>query len=339
MKKRNILIIISLILIIVPFFINVYSIYRLILVALGILVLDISLALNSKKSIFMLIYMPVVLLTLTYGIDYLTVYTISKKPIYVFESKINDEVSIYNSLFYRIYKCGREEYFDNNYEENFKCDTKLVEEIDVNSILLDTKNGYKKYKHSFIKVTGKVSKIAGTSSIEMRAYSKTDNEFNGYVKFDETSKLVVNLNGIDVSNYKIYDYITVVGLLDSYDKSSNTLTLTDIKLENNYLYDEYEVHVIESASCEKTLKEYVDNYYLYCLENIYIDYDIDQYELSYALKDEKISMNDLLKDSKVETKDDYKIYKYEKFNVLACSEEKNIIYNKNEKINYSLCEE
>lgn len=338
-KKKLFLIIISLILIIIPYFINYYSNYKLISLCLGITLLDVSFAIDKKVNIFLLVYLPILLLIFTYSIDYLKTYTLNLSPIFVFENKINNNVSIYNSLFYRVYKCNEEEYFDNNYEKNYMCDTALIDEIDINKLLNEPEESFKDLKNNFIKVTGKVSKIIGTSSIEMQAYTIVEGQLNGYVKFNETSKLIINLDGIDVSNYKIYDYITVVGLLDNYDKKNNTLNLIDIKLEERDLYTEYDIHVIESTTCKKTTKEYIDNYYLYCLENIYLDYKIDKYELSYALKDKKITIEEILDDSEVEDLNNAKVYKHEKFNILSCSKDNNIIINKNEKLDYSLCEE
>ena len=339
MKKEKLVLIISLILIVVPYFFNIYSIYKLISVCLGITLLDIYFAIGKKRNIFLLIYLPILMLILTYSVDYFLTYTFNKSPIYILENKINNNVSIYNSMFYRIYKCNDELYFDNNYEDNFMCNTSLIEEIDINKLLNEPEISYKEYKNNFIKVTGKISKISGTSSVEMQEYTIVDGMLNGYVKFNETSKLIVNLNGIDVSNYKIYDYITVVGLLNSYDKSSNILNLDYTKLEERDLYNEYDIHVIESSKCENNLKEYIDNYYLDCLENIYLDYKIDKYELSYALKDKKITIDEFLQNIKVEKIENHTIYKHEKFNILSCNSEKNIIINKNKKIDYSLCEE
>jgi len=338
-KKKIILIIVSLLLIVIPFFINIYSIYKLISVCLGITLLDVSFAINKKVNIFLLIYLPILLLIFTYSIDYIKTYTLNLRPIFVFENKINDKVSIYNSLFYRVYKCNTEEFFDNNYETSFMCETNLIEEININKLLNEPKESYKEYKNSFIKVTGKISKISGSSSIEMKEYTEVDGEFNGYVKFNETSKLVINLNGIDVSKYKIYDYITIVGLVDNYDSDTNTITIIDTKLEENDLYSNYDIHVIESNICDNIIKEYIDNYYLYCIENIYLDYKIDKYELSYALKDKKITMEELLLNNELIEENNIKVYKLEKFNVLSCNNEKNIILNKEERINYSLCNE
>ena len=338
-KKKLILIIISLLLIVVPYFINVYSIYKLISLSIGIILLDLSFIFGKKVNIFLLIYLPIVLMIFTYGLDYIKTYTLKLSPIYVFENKINEKVSIYNSLFYRVYECDDIHYFDNNYKKNFICNTELVEEININKLLNEPKESYKEYKNEFIKVTGKISKISGTSSIEMQAYTEVDGQVNGYVKFNETSKLIINLNKIDISNYKIYDYITVVGLVNDYDKKNNEITLIDTKVEERELYSEYEIHVIESDKNKLGLKEYIDDYYLYGIENIYLDYKIDKYELSYALKDKKITFEELIKDAEIETEENTKLYKLEKFNILSCSENKNYIINKNEKVDYSLCEE
>ena len=338
-KKKIILIIISLLLIVVPFLINIYSIYKLISLALGILLLDISFTFNKKINIFLLIYLPLLLIIFTYAIDYMKTYTFDLSPIYVFENKINDKVSTYNSLFYRIYKCNDKYIFDNQYQKNYVCETDLLESIDINKLLNEPKESYKKYKNDFIKVSGKISKISGTSSILLQAYTKVDGSVNGYVKFNETSKLKVDLAGVDISKYKIYDYITVVGLLNSYDKDSQKLIMVNSKIEDNNLYSNFTYHVIESNNCSKNLKEYTNNYYTYCLENIYLDYGIDKYELSYALKDKKINFEKIVENSEMTENENKITYELEKFRVLVCSENKNILVNKNEKIDYSWCEE
>jgi len=339
MKKRKfILLIISLILIIIPFFINVYSIYKLISICLGIILLDVFFAMRERINIFMLVYLPILLIIFTYGVDYLKTYTLNLIPIYIFENKINEKISVYNSLFYRIYKCNDEYIFDNNYEKNFQCKTKDIKNIDISKLLTEPLESYKEYKNNFIKVTGKISKINGNSSIVLQDYTKEDGSINGYVKFNETSKLIIKLKDINISNYHIYDYITIVGLIESYEKDNQELILINPKIEENKLYNDFTFHVIESSD-EKVLKEYIDNYYIYGLDNIYLDYKIDKYELSYAIKDKKIDFEKYLEKIKSEEKENIKIYKHEKFNIINCSRDKSIFVSKSEKIDYSLCEE
>ncbi len=340
MKKRRIIIlIISLLLIIVPFFINIFTIYKLVSLALGIVLFDVFFALGKKVNIFLLIYLPILLLIFTYSLDYMKTYILNLSPIYVFENKINNQVSIYNSLFYRIYKCDHKYIFDNDYKMNYACETNLLSNIDINTLLSEPRKSYKKYKNDFIKVTGKVSRIIGKSKIELKEYTVTDNSLNGYVKFNDNSKLIVNVSGEFIQNYKIYDYITVVGLLDSYNKKAEELTLINTKIEENNLYANYLIEVIESEKCDHTLKDYTDNYYTLCLDNVYLNYEVDNYELSYALKDKKITFEDLVKDSEKEISNGHTFYSLSKFNILSCQSGKNILMNKNLAKDYSLCEE
>lgn len=338
-KKRIIILIASLLLIIVPFFINVFTIYKLISLALGILLFDVFLALGKKMHLFLIIYLPILLLVFTYSLDYMKTYMFDLSPIYVLENKINNQVSVYNSLFYRIYKCQNQYIFDNDYQMNYACETNLISNVDINTLLSEPREFYRKNKHDFIKVTGKVSKIIGKSKIELKEYTVTDNSINGYVRFNDNSKLIVDLSGEEIRNYKIYDYITVVGLLDSYNKKTEELNLIDTKIEENNLYDNYLTEVIESDKCDHTLKDYMEGYYTLCLDNVYLNYEVDNYELSYALKDKKITFEELIKDSEKETNNGHTFYNLSKFNILSCQNGKNILMNKNLAKDYSLCEE
>lgn len=341
MKKRKLtIIIISLLFILVPFFINVYSFYKIIVLLIGIIGLDIGISLGLKKRIFFLIYFPLVLLVFIYSVDYIKTYTLKISPIFVWENKINKDVSIYSSLFYRVFKCEDNYVFDNDYQESFVCDTKLLEEMNINKILNEPDVSFKDYKNDFIKITGKISKISGASSIEMKEYTVGEgtNSLNGYVKFNETSKLIVNLKGINISQYKIYDYITVVGRLNSFNVVEHELTLTDTVVEENNLYDNFDLQVILNNKCSEELVEYTDNFYTRCIQNIFVDYKIDKYELSYALKDKKIIFDDLIKKA---IKKDYEgkvLYELEKFDILVCSIDKNILLSKDEQWDVTICD-
>jgi len=338
-QKRVVLIIISFLFIIVPFFINYYSIYKMLSVALGIILLEISFVISKKFNKFIILYLPIIIIILTYGIDYFKTYTFNSKSIYVLESKINNKVSVYNGLFYRVFKCNNEYVLDNLYKKSFVCSTKLLDNIDINKLLSEPKESYKKYKNKFIKVTGKVSQVNGTSSIYLQAYFDNEDNLNGYVKFNETSKLIVKLDNLDVSKYKIYDYITVIGYVSDFEKENQELILTEVKLEDNNLYDNYEIQIIQGSECNNEIKTYTDNLYTHCIDTVYLDYNVDRYELSYVLKDKKIHFEDLIRNAEVEVLEDYKLFRLKQFDILSCSEEKNILINKNTKLDYSWCEE
>ena len=243
---------------------------------------------------------------------------------------------------YRVYKCQNEYIFDRNYQLNFACDVKDIPNISINDLLSDPLKSYQRHKGNFIKVTGKISKINGGSTIELKGYKIKDNSINGAVNFNDESKLIVKLSS-DLSKYKIYDYITVVGLLSSYDKDNHILTLKDPKIEEQDLYNNYTIEVILNSKCNKEATLYMDNYYTYCLNNIFINYDFnnypsDKYELSYAIKDGKVTMKEILKNAKVNNIYQDKLYNLEKFNILACHNGKNYLLSKNEQVNDDICE-
>ena len=154
----------------------------------------------------------------------------------------------------------------------------------------------------------------------MQEYTTSDKDINGYVKFNDESKLVIYLNEEELKNYKIYDYITVVGLLDNFKKSNEELTLINTKVEDNDLYSHYTLEVIESN-----------------IDDVFVNYAVDNYELDYVLKDGKFTFNDLIKDAYVREENNHNIYELDKFNILVCSN-KNIILKKDLGIDYSLCE-
>ena len=150
-RKKIILLIIGIILIIISLLLNIYSIYKLLLLCLGIILIDIGVFLNKQKSVFMMIYLPILLIIFTYGLDYMKTYTLNISPVYVIENKINNKVSIYNSLFYRIYKCDNKYIFDNDYQKDFMCQSNMLANIDINKLLNEPKKSYQKYHNNFIK--------------------------------------------------------------------------------------------------------------------------------------------------------------------------------------------
>jgi len=338
-RKNIVLIITGFILISIPFFINYYSVYKLISIISGIILIEINFIIQKNRNIFAIICLPIILILITYGVDYFNNYVFNIKSIYVLENKINDNVSIYNSLFYRVFKCDNKYIIDHQYKSSFLCNGDLLDNIDINKLLGEPKESYKKNKNKFIKVTGKVSQINGTSSLYLQAYFKNADDLNGYVKFNETSKLIINLNGVDISSYRIYDYITVVGYLNNFKEENQELFLIDTKIDNNYLYDKYDIQVIESNKCNNEIIKYIDNLYTYCIDNIYLDYKVDKYELSYAFKDKKISYKDLINNAERKILEDIELYKLEKFNILSCNGKKYILVNKHTKLDYSLCKE
>ena len=168
MKKRLIWLLgLGLTLVIVPFIINVYSIFRLISLIIGIILIMISFCLKKKRSIFLIILVPLIILVVSLGLDTLLVYKLRYVPIFSLQVKSNKDVKTYNSLFYRVYDCKKDLILDYGYNKNYACSNDLLETISVNKFLQDNKASFKEYKNKFVRINGKVSKISGNEVIEM----------------------------------------------------------------------------------------------------------------------------------------------------------------------------
>ena len=100
------LIIIASLFTVVPFFFNTYNILRLISVLFGIILITLSLALKENKNIYLIFIIPLVLIGLTYSLDIFLYTKFSRLPLYIYEINSNDQISTYNSFFYRIYNCN-----------------------------------------------------------------------------------------------------------------------------------------------------------------------------------------------------------------------------------------
>ena len=285
----------------------------------------ISFCLKKKRSIFLIILVPLIILVVSLGLDTLLVYKLRYVPIFSLQVKSNKDVKTYNSLFYRVYDCKKDLILDYGYNKNYACSNDLLETISVNKFLQDSKASFKEYKNKFVRINGKVSKISGNEVIEMAEYTKSDDVLNGYVNFNLSNSLKV-LTKDDLSKYRIYDYIDVVlipsGLYDSY--SFEIINNNDNKLSN-------------------LVKE--KDYYYYKISSINIKYDQDNiYELSYVLIDERIKYEDLVKNVEFESikdKEDKEIakkYSLEKFNILECSNNKKIFVNKSVNVNSNICD-
>lgn len=334
--KRKLLFTISIFLIILPFFINIYSLLRMVSLLCGIILFSYLLTNIKKINVLIFIYTLLIFIS-TYSIDYMIACIHNYIPIYSIEKKSNKHVSTYNSFLYRVYNCNNLNIFDNNYKKQFACSTTLLNDTDINKVLTEPKEYYKHHKKEFVKITGKVNKINGNSSIILKSYTIDDNNtLNGYVVFNDTSSVEISISNIDISNYKIYDYITVIGEIYKYE--NNIIYMKDVVIEEKQIYSDYKLSVLEPKECD-TLAIYTEDYYTYCLSNIYVDYKVDKYELSYALKDKKITFDNLKKNYlKLEEKEDMDLYKLESFNILVCDDKKTIFVKKDTKDIYDLCD-
>ena len=245
MKKKSIIfIVLGAILLIIPFCLSSYSILRLILLALGIFLIALSLVFVKKRNIFLIIITPLILICLSYAIDTFMFYKFNRIPIFVYEIKSSDSMSTYNSFFYRIFDCDGNLKLDYGYLSDYVCSDDDLDTIDINTFLSDPTKAYDEYKNKFVKLSGKISKISGEENIELSSFTTTDGSLNGYVNFN--TNYVVRVNVFEsLSNYRIYDNITVIGRVANMteEKDVTIINLIDTKLIPSDIYytNSYEI--------------------------------------------------------------------------------------------------
>lgn len=343
MKKRLIVLLgLGLTLMIVPFLINIYSIFRIISLVLGIILITVSLCLKKKRNIFYIILVPLIMLVFSYGIDTLLFYTLKRVPVFSYAIKSSDKMRTYNSFFYRVFDCNGNLTLDYGYTKNYVCSNDCLDAININSFMQDAEESFKKYHHKFVHIYGKISKITGNENIELASFTESDNTLNGYVNFNLNNILIVNTEE-NLSKYRIYDYVDVYGKVTSINDGK--ITLTNTKLVASNIYDTYSFEIIASDDNKLTNLVKEKDYYYYGLNTINVKYDGNNiYELSYLLTDDRFKFDDLIKDKEYEVfknEEDVEVakkYKLEKFDLLECSNGKKIVANSKSKANQSICD-
>lgn len=343
MKKRLIVLLgLGLTLMIVPFLINIYSIFRIISLVLGIILITVSLCLKKKRNIFYIILVPLIMLVFSYGIDTLLFYTLKRVPVFSYAIKSSDKMRTYNSFFYRVFDCNGNLTLDYGYTKNYVCSNDCLDAININSFMQDAEESFKKYHHKFVHIYGKISKITGNENIELASFTQGDDTLNGYVNFNLNNILIVNTDE-NLSKYRIYDYVDVYGKVTSINDGK--ITLTNTKLVASDIYDAYSFEIIASDDNKLTNLVKEKDYYYYGLNTINVKYDGDNiYELSYLLTDDRFKFDDLIQDKEYEVfKNDEDVeiakkYKLEKFDLLECSNGKKIVANSKSKANQSICD-
>lgn len=343
MKKRLIVLLgLGLTLMIVPFLINIYSIFRIISLVLGIILITVSLCLKKKRNIFYIILVPLIMLVFSYGIDTLLFYTLKRVPVFSYAIKSSDKMRTYNSFFYRVFDCNGNLTLDYGYTKNYVCSNDCLDAININSFMQDAEESFKKYHHKFVHIYGKISKITGNENIELASFTQGDDTLNGYVNFNLNNILIVNTDE-NLSKYRIYDYVDVYGKVTSINDGK--ITLTNTKLVASDIYDTYSFEIIASDDNKLTNLVKEKDYYYYGLNTINVKYDGDNiYELSYLLTDDRFKFDDLIKGKEYEVfknEEDVEIakkYKLEKFDLLECSNGKKIVANSKSKANQSICD-
>lgn len=311
---------------IVPYFIHIFSICRLIALTLGLIVLMVGLCLNSKGLFYKIPLYLLGLVVITLGLDFLNYKLFKASPIVAYRVKSSDKVSTYNSLFYRIFDCDGK-YSIDDYDGNYQCSTDAVEVIPINKFLENPSQSYKEYKNKFVKLEGKIGSITGASSLTLNAYTEAEEVKNGYVTFDLEKAVQVDELEINPADYFNYDFVDVIGRVSSYDDGDTQIIyLDDAIVVDNHIYDNYEL-IVNNINTNDVTKA-GDIYYV-GINSIFYKYREDiLYELDYLLSDKRESIDNLIKDAEEEiVNDDDKLYELKDYKIILCKNKKTLFVN------------
>ena len=342
MKKRNVLVIIAIILMILPYFINYYTFLRILSYFVGLLLFGIILF-KSKKNVIVNIIVILTIFISSYFIDYVFCHK-ERIPFMAQEVISSDKVTSYYSLLYQVNICNKKWNLDKFYKKGFTCKKGMLDKISINDFL----STYESNKNSYLKISGKISQIVGEKYIEVAPYENGVISQNGEVIFKQDIILRLPLTelDIDIKKFKIYDEIEFIGrVIDkTKEEEKNIYLFDDVIIYQSDLYNDYELIVEKDNNCELDKTEYVKindlTYYVSCLKNIDVKFNEENiYDLDYVLLDEKITLDNLLKRSITQNKDSFNntLYELKEFKILVCNNNE-IVLGKNISLESNYCE-
>ncbi len=336
--------ILSLLLIGIGFSISDNRVMNKLLVILGVILMGGSIAI---KRWWLAIISIVVIFLFIVGVDYLVTFYMEKVPVFSIKQVTNEQVISYNSFFYRVYSCDNDLKVDNFYRKNYLCNDNSLEENESNAFINQIVRNYDEWENKFVKIRGRVSRITGIETLEMKAYEVNMVTINGYVTFADNITLKFEFNGNNelLSNYEVYDDAIVIGRVSKLEKEGDNYTVIfkDSKLVTHSLYDDYDLVVVAKDKCSINngfkLLESDSNYEIYdaCQNTIMARYSEDVvYELGFLLNSDKLVIDDVLEKSDSVDYDDKNdvLYSYQDFNILLCKDEKNRYYIGSSELNF-----
>lgn len=329
-KKNNkiYLVIVGILLFIIALLINRFTIVRLLLTIVGIILVTWYFSKDKKFNFLMMI----ILIVGSIGIDSVFSSNMVRIPIYAYNVTTNGDVKVYNGIGFRIWQCNKNDYknlkLDKFYTKGYNCDVSNIETIDSNVFLNSVIENYVDYENTYVKIKGKISKKNSRNSIEMQPYEQNSITINGYVSFADniTLKILFYKDFEELDLYDIYDEITVVGIVKTLEHHDDSFViyLTESLMIDNTDFNKYELLINEQSTCDgnRNIIYTTDKYnvYTYCLQDIFVDYNGNKYELSSALSSSKITIESLFKEKDgVLDANNNTTYLYDKYTIYKCN--------------------
>ncbi len=329
-KKTLLLKIFGLFFLILPFFINVYSFFRLFSLLLGIFFLSIGIFLFKKNNFLQILFYPLFFFLVFYGFDFLQVSLFKRIPIFSFQNKSNDAFSTYDSLIYRVFDCNGEKNVDFFYQENYLCSFDLSP-ILINDFLLNVKSNFQKYHSKFITVKGKVSEVFGNDYLLLQSYEQNTNNLVGQLTFNKNAALKIVNNHEDLKlygQYEIYDTVLITGKIIDFE--NNTVIMQDATIKIVPNFESYSINLIETKKCKNDIKEISKvgdfQYYSNCIDKIYVKYDQDTiYDIKFALETKKLTFDKWILHTEKKENETQELYQFENYNLLKCKNSNTIL--------------
>lgn len=315
------------------------NMYRTIFAISGIFLNVIGVVLLKKHKVVSFFASLIVIFTIVWGLDFLFVWQFDRYPAIAFMEEEGTSSRIYNAFYYRLWDCDDVKTLDLNYQKGYLCSKDSLETKDVNAFLGVAEENYKTYKNKFVKISGKISSIDGIESIQMQSYTKDETSLNGKVTFTESPTMTFFFNQTEqqLSKLSVYDSVTVIGKVERLEKKKGEIIIhvkDSVLVTTPTAYD-YTVKVEPAKYCEADKKSYATieetTFYTSCIDHVYIHYENgDVYELSYALQEKKVKLDDLLKDGvqNEPDKDENVLFRFADHVVIVCKNEDVIIGNK-----------
>lgn len=328
-----ILIFVGIFLLLVSMVINYVTYLRIILNIIGIIILVIATVMQGGVKVKFVVLYFFLYLIIAILLDTVVVINFNRLPVYSYNIITSNNSRVLNAIGYRVWDCkGKALKVDRFYKLGYYCDASEMEAIDVNAFLSEAVDNFDEYKNNYFKISGKISSKDGSSYIEMQPYHTNEITINGYVNFADNITLRALFNSSEESlvNYEIYDSITLVGKIWHIKEENNkyVVYMEDTKIVEEETKDNYQIIASPNPTCEnkRTLIYAGADYNLYteCLNNVIVKYnESNVYELSSLLSSGKLKLTDVLEkanDEQVQESDGTKLYIYDSFKIIKCSE-------------------
>ncbi len=352
-KKRDInyiSLVLSIFIIILTMSVNEVSVIRPIMWILALILLTINIVRTFKFKPIHIIFIFLIVFVLSLVIDGLGALAFKHLPVFSYNITNVGNTKVYNSLGLRIWQCNKDkkEYIFDLFNNNgYMCNAEDIDAIDSNSFLNSIVSNYSEYKNNYIKIKGKISKKTGQNYLEMRPYKESDIKINGEVSFADniTLRILFKNNSEELNNYDIYDEIVIVGLIKNLETSNNkyVIYMDEAKVVSNINLNDFNIGITSENPCTEKRLVYSNlehDIYTYCIQDMFINYPDNQYELANALSSNKLKYEDLINnplDVQTYEEKNYVISTFANYSILTCSNSKDVIIS-NKKADFSTIE-